>query len=83
MEQLQEMDLTGLSAPECEKIEVCIEYEEKKIEPVRENKVHIIPLKSRLSKLMRKSRHNAKYIEQVIPIQRLERERIHRNYGIY
>ena len=83
MEQLQEMDLNGLSAPECEKIEVCIECEVKAKELVREKEVHSVPLKSRLSKLMRKSRHNAKYMEQVIPIHRLERERIHRNYGIY
>ena len=83
MEQLQEMEINGLSAPECEEIEICIECEERKIEAVREKEVHSVPLKSRLSKLMRKSRHNAKYMEQVIPIQRLERERIHRNYGTY
>ena len=50
MEQLQEMDLNGLSAPECEKIEVCIECEVKAKELVREKEVHSVPLKSRLSK---------------------------------
>ncbi|MBY8991867.1 MAG: hypothetical protein KGD58_14075 [Candidatus Lokiarchaeota archaeon] len=83
MEQLQEMDLNDLSVPECEKIEVCIECEAKAKEPVREKEVHRVPIKNRLSKLFKKSKYNAKYMEQVIPIQRLERERIHRNYGIY
>lgn len=83
MEQLQEMDLNSLSAPECEKIEICIECEENKVEPEREKEVHRVPLKKRLSKLMRKSKYNAKYIEQVIPIQKAKYERVYRNYGIY
>lgn len=83
MEQLQEMDLNCISAPECAKPEVCIECEVEPIELVWEKEVPIVSLKSRISKLLRKSRYNARYMEQVIPIQRLERERVHRNYGIY
>jgi hypothetical protein len=83
MEQLQEMDLNCISAPECEKIEICIECEEVETEPEREQEVHIVLLKSRISKLLRKSSYNARYMEKVIPIQRLERERVYRNYGIY
>ena len=83
MEQLQEMDLNSIFEPECAKIEICIECEEREIEAVREIEVHRAPVKPRLSKLFKKSKLNAKYIEQVIPIQRLERQRVHRNYGIY
>jgi hypothetical protein len=83
MEQLHEMDLNCISEPECAKIEICIECEETEAEPEREKEVYKVPLKLRLSKLLRKSRYNARYMEKVIPIQRLERERVYRNYGIY
>jgi hypothetical protein len=83
MEQLHEMDINNISAPECAKVEVCIECEEREIEPVREKEIHTVPIKSKLSKLFRKSKYNAKYMEQVIPIQRLPRERLYRDYGIY
>lgn len=83
MEQLQEMEINSISVPECAKAEVCIECEEREIEAFREIEVHRAPVKLRLSKLFKKSGLNAKYIEQVIPIQRLERQRVHRNYGIY
>ena len=83
MEQLQEMDLNSISEPECKKIEICIECEETEIEPEREKEVHRVPVKTRLAKLLKKSKYNARYLEQVIPIQRLERERVVRNYGIY
>ena len=83
MEQLQEMDLNSISEPECAKVELCIECKEAKVELEREKEVHMVPLKSRLLKLIRKSTYNAKYLEQAIPIQQLERERVVRNYGIF
>ena len=83
MEQLHEMDLNSISEPECVKVEVCIECEQIETESEREKGVHKVPVKNRLAKLFRKSRYNAKYMEQVIPVQRVERERINRNYGIW
>jgi len=83
MEQLQEIELNSISEPECVKIEVCIECEEAEIELEREKEVHRVPIKNRLLKLIKRSMYNAKYLEQVIPVQRLERERVVRNYGIY
>ena len=83
MEQLHEIDLNSISEPECAKIEICIECEEPEVESVGEKEVHKVPAKNRLTKLFKKSKYNAKYMEQVIPIQRLERERVYRNYGIY
>ncbi|MFX1375205.1 MAG: hypothetical protein ACFFA0_05280 [Promethearchaeota archaeon] len=83
MEQLQEMEINRISVPECAKTEICMESREKELELEREKEVHRVPLKSRISKLIRKSKYNAKYMEQVIPIQKLERARVHRNYGIY
>ena len=83
MEQLHEMDLNSISVPECAKVEICIECEEREIEPVREEEIPKVPRKIKLSKLFKKSKYNTKYMEQVIPIQRLEHERYYRNYGIY
>ncbi|MHA2337686.1 MAG: hypothetical protein ACXACX_10295 [Candidatus Hodarchaeales archaeon] len=40
------------------------------------------PVKKSLRKLFKKAELNSKYPEQVIPIQRLERQRIYRNYGL-
>jgi hypothetical protein len=83
MEQVHEIDLNSISEPECAKVEICVECEEPQVEPEWESKVQIVPLKTRLSKLIKKSRYNKKYLEQVIPISRIERERVHRNYGIW
>ena len=83
MEQLEQIDLNCVSAIECEKLEVCVEKTEIKPEKLVEVKDHKKSANSRLSKLFRKSRLNAKYIEQLIPIERLERQRVFRDYGIY
>ena len=76
MEQLQEMDLNSIFEPECAKIEICIECEELEIELEREKEVHKVPAKNRLTKLFRKSKYNAKYLEQVIPIQKANYQRV-------
>ena len=83
MEKLEQMDLNCVSAIECAKFEVCVEKTADKIEQVRSIEVHKKPVKFRLSKLFRKSGLNAKYIEQLIPIERLEHQRVRRDYGIY
>lgn len=40
------------------------------------------PVKNRLSKLFKKAELNAKYPEELIPIHRLERQRVYRVYGV-
>lgn len=80
MEQLHEMDLNSISEPECAKVEVCIKCKEAEVELEWEKEVHSVPVKVRLEKLLRKSKYNAKYLEQVIPAERLNRA--FRDYGI-
>ena len=63
MEQLEQIDLNCISAPECAKTEVCIEEIEKKLEILVDFKEHKKPVRSRLSKLFKKSKLNAKYLE--------------------
>ena len=83
MEKLEQMDMNCLSAIECAKFEVCVE--KTKIKPERLVNItdHEESVKSRLSRLFKKSKLNAKYIEQLIPIEKLEYQRVYRNYGIY
>lgn len=83
MEKLEQINLNCVSAPECVKIEICVEISDDKIEPIEKAEVHRKSAKSRLSKLFKKSNLNAKYIEQLIPIERLERQRVRRNYAVY
>ena len=40
------------------------------------------PVKKKLSKLFKKAELNAKYHEQLVPIHRLERQRVYRDYGL-
>ncbi|MCK4287318.1 MAG: hypothetical protein KAX18_14000 [Candidatus Lokiarchaeota archaeon] len=61
-----EMRLEQIKAPE---IIECKQVEKK-------------PAKKQLSKLIKKAELNAKYPEQVIPIQRVERQRVYRDYGL-
>ena len=83
MEKLEQIDLNCVSAIECAKFEVYVEKTETKPEKLFEIKNHEKPVKSRLSKLFKKSKLNAKYIEQLFPIEKLEYQRLYRNYGIY
>ena len=83
MEQLEQIDLNCVSAIECAKFEVCVEKTGLKPEKLVEIKDHKKLAKIRISKLFKKSKLNAKYIGQLIPIERLERQRVYRNYGIY
>ncbi|MFX0082418.1 MAG: hypothetical protein ACFE94_11780 [Candidatus Hodarchaeota archaeon] len=72
MEKLEQVDIDCVSALECAKIEVCIEIPDEKIKPIEKTKVHEKPVKSRLSKLFKKSRLNAKYVEELIPVESLK-----------
>ena len=51
-------------------------------EIIKSKQVERRPVKKRLSKLFKKAELNAKYPEQVIPIHRLERQRVYRDYGL-
>ncbi len=83
MEKLEQIDLNCVSAIECAEFKVCVEKTDDKIEQASQVEIHKKPVKSRLSKLFKKSKFNAKYIEQLIPIKRLEYQRLYRDYGIY
>jgi len=60
--------------------DICLE-QAKTQEAIKPNQVERKPAKKRLSKLLSKARLNAKYSEQLIPIHRLERQRVYRDYG--
>ncbi|MFX1456005.1 MAG: hypothetical protein ACFFDB_11590 [Promethearchaeota archaeon] len=49
---------------------------------VKTKQIRKQPVKKRLSKLIKKSEINAKYPEHVVPIQRVEWQRVHRDYGL-
>jgi len=80
MEQLEQIDLNSVSVPECAKIEICVEIIDDEIEQIKDIEKSV---KSRLSRLIKKSSLNARYTEQLIPIERLEHQRVYKNYGIY
>jgi len=80
MEQLEQIDLNSVSVPECAKIEICVEIIDDEIEQIKDIEKSV---KSRLSRLIKKSSLNARYTEQLIPIEKLEHQRVYRNYGIY
>ena len=80
MEQLEQIDFNSVSTPECAKIEICVEIIDDEIEQIKD---HEKSVKSRLSRLIKKSSLNARYTEQLIPIERLEHQRVYKNYGIY
>jgi len=83
MEQLEQIDLNSVSVPECAKIEICVEIIDDEIEQIEQIKDIEKSVKSRLSRLIKKSSLNARYTEQLIPIEKLEHQRVYRNYGIY
>ena len=55
--------------------------QEKTLTPVKKIEIEKKPVKKRLLKLFKKAELNAKYPEHTIPIQRLERQRVFRDYG--
>ncbi len=79
---MEQIELDCISAPECVKIEIYVEKFEKEKEKQREKLVHKESVKDKLMRLLRKAKRNAKYIEEVVPIQRLEQQRVYRDYGI-
>ena len=52
-------------------------YEEK--QPLEKQK----PLKKGLFKLFNKGKNNAKYLEELIPIEKVKQQGLYRNFGIF
>jgi hypothetical protein len=56
--------------------------QEKALKKIESKQVEKKSVKKRLSKLFKKAELNAKYPEHIIPIHRLERQRVYRDYGL-
>jgi hypothetical protein len=83
MAQITEKKSVRMNCVDVEQVnfEICLE-QEKNQEIIKPKQVERKPAKKRLSKLLSKARLNAKFSEQEIPIHRLERQRVYRDYGV-
>lgn len=79
---MEQIELDCSTAPECVEIKVYVEKVEKKKEQRLEKLEHKESIKERFIKLFRKAERDAKYIKEVVPIQRLEQQRVYRDYGM-
>ena len=83
MAQITKKKSVRMNCVDVEQINFEISLEqEKNQEIIKSKQVKRKPAKNRLSKLLSKARLNAKFSEQVIPIHRLERQRVYRDYGV-
>jgi hypothetical protein len=57
--------------------------QEKASEKVRIIKIHKEPMNKEMRRLARKAKFNPRYLEEVIPIRRLDYRRNFRNYGLH
>ena len=83
MAQVSEKRSVKMNCVDVEQVnfETCLE-QVKIPEIIKSKQVEKKTVKKRLSRLYKKAELNAKYPEQVIPIHRVERLRIHREYGL-
>jgi len=79
---MEQIELDCISAPECVEIEICVENFEKEKEQQVEKLEHKESVKDKLIRLLGNAKRNAKYIKEVVPIQRLEQQRVYRDYGM-
>ena len=79
---MEQIELDSISVPECDEIEIYAENFEKETELYIEKLAHKESVKDKLRRLLRNAKRNAKYIKEVVPIQRLEQQRIYRDYGV-
>lgn len=79
---MEQIELDCISGSECVEIEIRVEKFDKEEERYGESIVHKGSVKSQLVRLFRRAKRNAKYIEEVVPIQRLEQQRVYRDYGM-
>ena len=79
---MEQIELDCISAPECVEIEIYVKNFEKEKEQNIEKLEHKESVKDKLIRLLGNAKRNAKYIKEVVPIQRLERQRVYRDYGM-
>ncbi|MFX1574219.1 MAG: hypothetical protein ACFFB0_15865 [Promethearchaeota archaeon] len=79
---MEQIELDCSAAPECVGIKIYVEKVEKKKEQRLEKLEHKESIKERFIKLFRKAERDAKNIKEVVPIQRLEQQRVYRDYGM-
>ncbi len=83
MAQITERKSVKMNCVDVEQVnlELCLDPV-KAPETIKPKQVENKPVVKRLSKLFKKARLNVKYPEQLIPIHRLERQRVYRDYGV-
>ena len=83
MAQISEKKSVKMNYVDVEQVNLEMRLDQIKIhEIIKSKQVERKPIKNRLLKLFKKSELNAKYPEQIIPIHRLERQRVYRDYGL-
>jgi hypothetical protein len=83
MAQITKKKSVRMNCVDVEQVNFEIRLEqEKNQEIIKPEQVERKPAKKRLSKLLSKARLYAKFSEQLIPIHRLERQRVYRDYGV-
>jgi hypothetical protein len=83
MAQVSEKKSVSMNFVDVEQVNLEIRLEQVKVrEIIKRKRVEKKPVKKRLSKLFKKAELNAKHPEQIIPIHRLERQRVYRDYGL-
>ena len=83
MAQISERRSVKMNCVDVEQTNLEIRFEQIKVrEAIKPKHIEKQPVKKRLLKLIKKAELNAKYPEQVIPIHRLEQQRVYRDYGL-
>ena len=83
MAHVSEKRTVKMNCVDVEQINLEMRLEQIKApEIIKAKQVEKKPAKKRLLKLLNKAKLTAKFTEQVIPIHRLERQRVYRDYGL-
>ena len=83
MAQITETKSVRMNCIEVEHVNYELRLEQVKTSEVFKSKqMEKKPAKKRLSKLFKKAELNAKYSEQIIPINNLRRQRVYRDYRV-
>jgi hypothetical protein len=83
MAHVSEKKSVKMNCVDVEQVNLEMRLEQVKTKKITKPKqVEKKPVKKILSKLFKKAELNAKYLEQTIPIHRLERQRVYRDYGL-
>ncbi|MHA2037952.1 MAG: hypothetical protein ACW972_09940 [Promethearchaeota archaeon] len=83
MAHVSEKKSVKMNCVDVEQVNLEMRLEQVKIiKTIKPKQVEKKPIKKRLSKLFKKAKLNAKYLEHVIPIQRVEQQRAYRDFGL-